>query len=433
MKTDELDRRMMELLEAARPEMREGWAGRACQAVAKVNPTRGWSLRMVAALVVGVVAVVGVGFVPFPAGSAKGALGRALAAVGDAATVHMRAHAWTSEGGFDLERWVSQDGFSRSERWENGGLVDLRISEGERVLFYRVSPEDGKAYAHEGFWPTNRYKQPAVLKGRSYLAGLFYSLESLATELGVTPPDVKISERREKSLWGGAVDVVEAEWTVEGSSHISGLDCRDGDRVRIRAEIDPETNHLIAMAQYRFEGTWEPTYLAEYEWDVDIPEAGEFRPPKGTELRRDTWWEERADQTLAAGTTEDWEVVLHSVDVNRRGDLVLSLHRAPRPESPISRWQNGAVAWEVEAVDDAGVGYRCTVGGPWSSYFLVSYGTATLVREQGEGNARTVTVTIYPYPRGETADQSVTFPNIPLPPRQDVDDVFAAETEVIQY
>jgi len=432
--SERIDGQIREAVCEAAGEPRGELRARALEAMADVRPRSAtWRGRSVALAAAAVALVFGLGFVPLPAGSAKGALGRALAAVERATTVHMRAHAWTSKGNFDLERWVSEDGFSRTEKRENGELVNLDITRGERVLLYLVSPEDGKAYAHEGFWPTNRHKRPAVLEGRSYLAGLFYSLESLATELDVTPPDVKVTEHRERSLWGGAVDVVEAEWTVRGSCQISGVDYRDGDTVKIRAEIDPETDRMISMSQYRFEGVWEPRYRAEYEWDVDIPEAGEFRPPKGTELRRDTWWEERADQILAAGTTEDWEVVLHSIDVNRRGDLVLSLHRAPRPESPMSRWQNGSVRWSVEAVDDAGVGYRHAGGGPWHSYFLVGYGTAKLVRAQEARNGRTVTVTVYPYPRGDTADQSVTFRGVPLPPRQDVDDPIAEAVEVIQY
>jgi len=432
--SERIDGQIREAVCEAAGEPRGELRARALEAMADARPRRVIRRARPAAVAIAAAALlVGLGFVPFPAGSAKGALGRALAAVERATTVHMRAHAWTSKGEFDLERWVSEDGFSRTERWENEELVELRVTEGERVLFYSVSPEEGKAHALETFLPANRYKEPAVFAGRSYLAGLFQSLEWLARDLGVTPPDVKVTEQRERSLWGGAVDVVEAEWTVQGSLHISGVDYRDGDTVKIRAEIDPETDRLISMAQYRFEGTWEPRYRAEYEWDVELPEAGEFRPPKGTELRRDTWWEERADEILAAGTTADWEVVLHSIDVNRRGDLALSLHRAPRPESPMSRWQNGAVAWDVEAVDDAGVAYRYASGGPWHSYLLVGYGTATLVRAQEEGNARTVTVTIHPYPQGETAEQSVTFRGVPLPPRQDVDDPIAEAVEVIQY
>ena len=419
--------------EAAR-EPRAQVRARALEGMAAVGPARGLSRRWVIAAV-GAAVLFGLGFVPIPMGKAPGALARAMAMASQATTVHMTGHGWTARGEFDVERWVTDDGFSRQEKWVNDELVELNITHGDRVLLYFVDPETGAASATEAFLPTNRYKlgELPAAEGKSYLARMFHSFEVLAGDLGIAPPDIEMTERRERSLWGGLLDVVEAEFTVKGTMSISGVSYMDGDMVRIKAEVDPETNRLLSMAQYRFEGVWGPTYRAEYEWDVDLPEGGEFRPPKGTKLTRCTWWEKRADQVLAVGTTKDWEVVLHCIDVNRRGDLVLSLHRAPRSESTMSRWQNGSVAWKVEAVDDAGVGYHVVARGPQSSYFLVGYGRASLQREWEEGIPRSVTLTIYPYPQGKTTDQSVTFRNIPLPPRQNVDDLCAAEMEVIQY
>jgi hypothetical protein len=434
MKTDHVDESMSRLLETAAPQMSAGWQARAVERLTATRPARGISRRLVLAAV-GVAALVGLGFVPIPMGKAPGALERALAAAEQATTVHMTGHAWTTKGEWDLDRWDSADGFSRQEKCSAGKLVELNITQGDRVLWYLVDPETGQTSATEDFWPTNRIKfgELPAAEGKSYLARMFDSLEMLHRDLGVAAPEVEMTEHRERGLWRGAVDVVEAVWSVQGNASISGVNYREGDRVRVRAEVDPDTNRLLSMSQYKFEGTWEPTYRADYEWDVPIPDAGEFRPPKGTRLNRHTWWQKRADQTIAAGTTQDWDVVLHAVDVNRRGDVVLSLHRAPRPESKISRWQDGSLRWRVEAADDAGVSYRVGGGGPWGSYFLVSYGTATLVPEHRDRNARSVTLTVYPYPRGQTTDQSVTFRSIPLPPRQNTDDLFAAETEVIQY
>jgi hypothetical protein len=71
-------------------------------------------------------------------------------------------------------------------------------------------------------------------------------------------------------------------------------------------------------------------------------------------------------------------------------------------------------------------------GGVHARDYIVS----TLEREPSAvppGIAQTLTLTVRPANREPYADQSVTFRNIPLPPRQHTDDLFATETEVIQY
>jgi hypothetical protein len=49
------------------------------------------------------------------------------------------------------------------------------------------------------------------------------------------------------------------------------------------------------------------------------------------------------------------------------------------------------------------------------------------------GLARTVSIIVQGGTFGMGGDQTVTFADLPLPPRQNVDDLFAAETQVIQY
>ena len=431
MKTDSDDGGFGELLDAAAPDMNEGWEERAVEGMAKVHPARGLSRRWALAAV-GAVALVGLGFVPIPVGQATGVLERAMAMASQATTVHMIGHAWTPKDDYDFERWVSDDGFYRSEKRSGGEVLYLQMNWGARELSYSV--EDGQGYAFESFDPTERHRTGTVMPNGSYVERFFESFKRLYEELGVPPPEMKITERRERSLWGGAVDVVEAEWTIEGEASISGVTYRDGDIVRIRAEIDPRTKRLLRMEQCKFEGLWEPRYEAEYEWDVEIPQAVlEFRPPKGTTLTRSHWWEERAGQVVAEGETADWKVTVHAVDVNRHGDIVLSLSRELKPGAPTGPYWNASPIMRAAARDDAGIEYEQLGRYGCNSSLRIAYWTTILERPSEAGRPRTVTLTIWPYAKGAGEEQSVTFQNLRLPPRQDVEDVWEAAKEVIQY
>ncbi len=431
MKTERVDTAFKDLLEKATPEMEAGWEARASAATSEVRPATRKPLRWVVAAA-GLMALIGLGFVPVPLGKATGTSQKAMAMASQATTVHMTGHAWTPKDDYDFERWVSDDGFYRSEKRSGAQLLDVNISWGPRELHYGV--EDGQSYAVEWFNPTRRHGAGIVMPNRAYVQGFFESFKRLYEELGVPPPDMKITERRERSLWGGAVDVVEAERTIEGEASISGVSYRDGDIVRTRYEIDPQTSRLLRMSQYKFEGTWEPRYEAEYVWDVEIPQAVlEFRPPKGTTLRRTLWWENRVDQIIAQGDTRDWTVTLHAIDVSNKGDIVLSLSRVKTAESLVPKWYNTTPAIRVEAVGNRSGGYSQLNVYSCYNRWDAGYWTTTLKAESPEADPRTITLTISPYPRSWSEGQSVTFDNVPLPPRQDVDDVFEAETEVIQY
>jgi hypothetical protein len=434
MKTDRVDESMAQLLETAAPELSAGWEGRAMARLTATRPARGISRRLVLAAV-GVAALVGLGFVPIPMGSAAGALERALAQAEQATTVHMTGHAWNPDGDYDFEMWASDDGFYRTDKLAGGQPVSVTLISGARRLDYGVADDDGKQYASELFDPTTHHLGGPKMPDRSYVEGFFQSFKRMHEQLGVPAPDMKISERRERSLLGITRDVIDAEWTVQGDGSISGVNYRDGDMVRMRYEIDPHTGRLLRVKQYKFEGTWEPRYEAEYVWDVEIPvNVRDFQPPQGTKLTRMLWWEKRVDQVVAQADTDDWGVSLHSLDVNREGDIVLSLSRQWKDESTLSRYMDSAPVIWVQAADNAGGRY--TQLNRFSCYNTgtVGYWTTTLQRSSAAGNPSTVTLTVYPYVRkGRSPGQSVSFRNIPLPPRQNTDDLFAAETEVIQY
>jgi hypothetical protein len=441
----EMDRKVRKVFETAGGSLAEGWEERAAAATvgaalaragaATASPDMGRRRRWIAAGTAAVALLVALGFVPFTVGDAAGALQRAMAMAAEAATVHMSARAWGPKGDFHSERWASEDGFSRDERWEGGRLVQMEMTtEGDWRLWYHASEDNGAGYAVEDFDPLERHRRSGAIPRRmtglsGFSADAFFgSFGRLAEAMGLAPPEMKITERRQRTLWGGLVDVVEAEWTIEGSSHISGVRYNDGDVIRIRAEVDPDTGRLLSMAQDKFEGVWEPRYRAEYEWDVEIPESiREFRPPEGTTLVRYGWWETRADQVLAKAATDDWEVSLHAMDLNRDGDILLSVVRTTSRRS-----YNCAESMRVEAVGSAGERYSQYGPSGYAEHCGFGYLIARLNREEPGPDPQTVTLRIYPHP-AVSEGQSVTFRDIPIPPRRDVDDVFEAETERIQY
>jgi len=428
---DEMDAQLSQALRATRAAPPDGWRSRTLDRLAGVRPARGvprrWLLVSVGAMV-----LFGLGFAPIPMGKAPGALEKALAQAEQATTVHVTGHAWTSQQENEFETWASNDGFYREDKLEGGEPAYVYLTQGATVLTFYV--ENGKKYAYEHFDPSVGRADGRPMPDRSYLRGFFESFKRLHEQLGLPSPDLRITERRERTIWGGERDVVEAEFTVKGTSSISGVSYMDGDMVRIRAEIDPTTGRILSMTHDKFEGTWEPRYEAQYVWDVEIPQdVREFKPPKGTTLERNLWWKTRAARTLARSETEHWIVTLHGVDIDRRGDIVLSLSRDFKPESPGGPYWNTAVPVRAEASDNGGGEYEQLNRYGCDSRVTVSYWTTILRHKQGGANRSRATFTIYPYPRGQAKGQSVTFANVPMPPRQNVDDVFATETEVIQY
>ncbi|NIM04370.1 MAG: hypothetical protein GTN69_05260 [Armatimonadetes bacterium] len=423
----EMDAKISQALKATRAAPPDGWRSRTLNRLDGVRPARRTPKRWLL-VAVGVIALFGLGFVPIPMGEAPGALDRALAQAEEATTVYITGHAWRTSGQeFEFEKWMSDDGFYRSDKLENGEPVHVSLKQGATDLSFNVG-EDGEKHAWETFDPLVGRVGSRPMPDKSWAFNFVKSYKSLYELMGIPVPDFKITERRERSLWTGKRDVVEVEFTVQGGSSISGVDYRDGDLIRIRAEIDPRTDRMLSMTQFQFEGTWEPRYEAQYMWDVEIPqEVREFTPPEGTKFTRSMWWKTRVAQTLASSETEDWIVTLHAVDINRRGDIVLSLNRTLKPDPTIS--YKGGQPFRAEATDNAGGEYEQLDGfsciGP--------YWTTTLEHKRGGTNPSRATITIYPYPEGQGAEQSVTFADVPLPPRQKVDDVFAAETEVIQY
>jgi len=416
MKADRVDETMSRLLEAAAPELSAGWNKRAMDRLTASRPSRGISRRLAIA-VIGVAALVGLGFVPIPMGSAAGALDRALAAVEQATTLHLVGRGQQAE----VELWMCSDGLWRYETRQNGSTVNVWLLDGNKEMTYdagerQVTETDLPARQGPGFGEVfRRLERDEVARLLAGAASLF---------------DLDLTETRETTAWGGVRDVVEVEGVLPEGMVIPGLPCRAGDRVLIRAEIDAGTGRLAAAQVYALQGgQWELNYSADLEWETPVPESVRTLDlPPGTTVVRDMWWTTHTDRVGARGTAPGWSVVLHSLDVNQAGDLFVTLSRWPESQTPLA-----VQPTPVQAEDDAGGRYVQADGHRFVGSYSGGYWTVILRREGGVGTPRNVTMTVYADPESPTSDQSVTFRNVPLPPRQDPDDLFAAETEVIQY
>jgi hypothetical protein len=440
MSSEHFDREIAQVVAQATPELRPELRDRALAAMARCSAARRPRLRLVAAAAAAIAALVGLGFVPFPAGSAKGALERALAAMRQAHTVHTTMRGRDAAGSeFVWETWVSDDGFYRFDWWKDGSLSYMSLDDNSKQRSHHVSYVDSAAgrvareyeevplYAAE-----DRYRVMYRAMTKSAVEKWFSNIRNRYDAGGAG----KITEWRQRSLWGGARNVIEVEWISRGG--FNGMDNAvwliRGERVRIRAYVDPTTGRLTSWEGDKWErGSWRRYSTQKVEYDVPITAAARtFQPPPGTTLYRDHWWSKRKGKVVATARSADWEVTLHAIDMNRRGDLVLSLRRELRPDAKL-HLTNTAPPMRVKATDDAGAaytqlnGYRCWNRG------TVGYWVTTLEREQTDARPKTVTLTIYPYWSGARKAQSVTFPDVPLPPRQNVDDVVKAATEVIHY
>jgi len=403
---------------------------RVMREMANAKPVRARSRRRLIAIAVGAAVVLfALGFVPFPMGKATGALERAMAAAVQATTVHIIGMESKEKGDFRLEKWLSEDGFAREERWQDGKLTSVELDSGgiSRHFSYVGDANDSHPYATENFDPIGRHKMGALMPRKSYIATLFQSMQLL--DMFSAP---KTNESKEVTLWGGSIDVAEIEGTIRGEASIGGVEYHDGDMLKIRAEIDPNTGCMVSMTHYLYQGNWEQTYKARYDWDVTLPaNLREFNPPSGTKLVRNTWWQGRADKVIATAKSQDWEVTLHAIEVNQQGDIILSLQRNLTPESGLSKWVNGAIPMRVEATDDEEQKYTQLNRYRCDNYFDLGYWVTTLKCGSSVGNPKTVTLTIYPYPNGMSENQFVVLRGIALPSRQK--DPFKTSQEVIQY
>ena len=403
----ELQAEIAGLLETARPELTPELEARAVAAVestqqAPARPRR----RLIAVAVGAAVALAGLGFVPFPAGGAKGAFSRALAITNQGGGVHVTGRIWGPSGEWGFEQWFSRDGFRRFDlldgdrvaaRWLYDPGVATLHPEGtsEPVQRYiKIEEQTGKKGPLGTWFSTPLIGPDAQVDdardrdgGREDVAPYPWRLDQsqdptreeflkrMADNHG--PLELKVEEHRRYSLWRGQQTTVADVYghRREGSmadvlilGNLMGPVFpwfEHGDDVWIHMEADPETGALLALETYkRVKGAWQLGYCVdsietgvEMSMEVRAPEI-----PEGHVRVEDTWWRDRLGETLGVGQTEDWQVTLHRLEVNRLGELFVTLSRRPKVEVPpdmdSGHKPNAPLRlFIVEGVDDLGNHY----------------------------------------------------------------------------
>jgi len=310
-----------------------------------------------------------------------------------------------------------------SEKWQAPGLLRIESRQGGKLQIVMINGPDSfttyYAWTHAAeVFETPRPQAPAdpgAMLGRDNLRAWLTWLKRARGSA------VNVEERRERSLWGGEVDVIEM---THAQREKSGLVT-----TKTRWETDPVTGHLLSQKEWKSRGgAWRlSSETEEVTWGEIPSDKWEFVPPKGTKVTYHRWWGERAHEPLASGQTEHWAVTLYAIEVNRKGDLVLRLWRCPTAEPSHGTWNLG-VPVAVDGVDDLGITYHHTSG----HRYVLLYWTTNLRRSAtaiAPGRARTIRLTVHPYPGKPRSDEVLTF-DVAIPPRQDE---VKPETEVVQY
>jgi len=392
----EIKKAVCEAAGAPRSEVRE----RAVAAMAAARPARRWSRRGAAA-VAGVTALIGLGFVPFPAGSAEGAFSKALAMTNEATAVHVAGRIWGPVGEWRFEQWWTRDGFKRFDLYDGDQVVQRwlydpgarmiypRAQETEPVLRLRKMTVDDPGDVWQAaplIGPgAEVHRKRDVLPRDDVLPRIEPVGESenpVETSFWQRLADqektlaVRVEERERCSLWGGRRTVADVYAHRREGAHIEVLILGNligpvyewlgpGDDVWVHMEADAESGAILALEQRkRVDGRWVLIYRVDsIESGVEI--GDDVRDPALPEHHvqiEDTWWRERLVQTLARGESGDWLVTLHSLDVNRHGDLFVTLSRSPQVDIPPVREQAGGPVPRVESIfieatDDLGTRY----------------------------------------------------------------------------
>jgi len=417
-------------IEEATPPLSDNVKERALAAMTRTRPVR-WRprLRFAAVGLAAVVALIGIGFVPFPGGKAPGAWNRVLAAAERMDSVHVAAFGWEKDkdgnrAEYFHDFWASKDTFARREFWKDGELWRLLILGHGRSLRYDADSRK----ADESYWPpapaADALKQPWHKAWEWWQALAVGPHPSSYDERGWS-----LIERRETTLWGGSVDILEAELAVPSQ------DSGKIPKFKRRWEIDPSTDLPVSIDEYTFEDQrWVKTYWTQrIEWNVDVPESlRTFEIPPGTTLTRYTYWKQNADNVVATARNAQWQVVLRGLEADRYGRLYIGYsvrHISDGNASPDVK----TAPEDVFAVGDTGGTYERHRG----DESLGRHWTTRLDPQAAPGREATPrTVTLYFFPRGRgfpDLDQVVTLPDIPPPPQQDTDDVWSKYKEVIKY
>jgi len=409
---EEHDEELGQLFAAARPGLRAGWEKRAMAVIEGGRPVRArrWSRRWIAVAVAAAAVMIGLGVVGIPVGRQGPEWNHVLAAVTSASSIHVRARLVTPAGEKIVESWLA-DGFHRGETWQDGDLVSLNMqsdSPGRPHLYYNV--RNGKKRGIDSDRPPRLPTNWAALG--TFGAGgdeLMRTLVRLAGSRGVRTRRVARADRR------GQVEVIEADvvlneewgWSLSGSAHA-------GDRLRVRAEMDRQTDRLLSLAEYKLEGDrWEPTYVTDrIEYDVPITDGlKSFVFPHGTTVEYSRWWRTRTDKVIVEKKVDAWTVKVHALDVDLNGDVYLTFSL----RSDRARDASGCPS--AEAVDNRQTRYGRFQGNTvLNDYGIIVMRPEVELRPKGWKPPTEITVTFWP----RSDEEPVVFRALPLPPPSEV-------------
>lgn len=384
--------------------------------------------RLALAIALSAAAIVALGFVPFPAGDAPGAWARALAKMKQPANVHVTTRYWfpSAETAWEwresedlLEDWVSGNGFFRFEvrNRTTGKLYSLHMEADDRKIVYQLERENQWELSEYDLPP--RWADPAL--AATYLpsrARLLVDLRELSSNAEIT-----IKEYRKRSLWHGARNVVEVNGRFRKSSSRTFLygnwrDFAAGDKLRIYAEIDAATDHLLLVEEYgrqnsRHSRGWQPIAKTTFEWPDRIPaDLLTFRPPTGTRIVQHTVWKGRTDKTIATASADGWKFALHALERNTQGDLCATVSAVPTTGREITLYDvKFLLAGQAE--DDAGGKYHFVIEESLGDRGYHIVGLRRNASPPARPAAKRISLTVWRYDQPKAR---VTFTDLPLPP-----------------
>ncbi len=231
MNVENVDIHISELLEKVRPDLTPSLTDRATAAIraARPAPTRS-RCRLIA---VGLaVALFALGFVPFPAGNAKGALDRAAAAIERTPNLYVQWRMVRDGKETVIRDWHSAEGLGREEEWEDGKLASINCMTVDSRLMLVFADHSGSI---TDLPPPNPGLETMRLWAREYLPEL--------ARWGMKSAEVRTREWKERTLWGGTREFAEITASAERNVY----------------ELDPTTGRIIAWTIYRRkDDRWEP-------------------------------------------------------------------------------------------------------------------------------------------------------------------------------
>ena len=459
MSNEHTDPKVIEVLDRLAAPLPPRTEPRTLQAMDAVRPTPTYRRRLVIAAVgISIAVLIALGFISLSSNPMPNAWARAAAKFARAKTAHYSGYIWKHGRQYEFETWIDGDNFSRYEERLNGELMVLRLREGNYEHWYHSPTELQLENARP---ETTDRPVSALVLDRPLMRERFYP--SLAGEISdafaadqdrirytlsvylYDLPGLHYSEHFEQSNSGAKIDIIDAERQVKGGEWWAS---EDG-LMRAHIEINSETADLL-LVQFlsQQDGQWKLQYQAQaVELNAPIPpEAHNFEPPSGTKIVRDCWWETRLPKVIARATSKNSVFTVHAVDVNQQGDIFITLsQRFLKPTSVATLYEIPYVDPNVSLVNSSGKLYDSTGRGYGESYGVIRRGVLgtrfMTLRFRPKSRAaddptlassapNKITLRVVTLKRQKTdqypeTDETLVLRDIPLPPRQQGDDLIA--------